>query len=131
MVETNRSAPTATIVPVLVYEDVDSAIDFLCGAFGLVERLRACGRDGRVNHAQLSLGDGAVIIGRAGGPFRTVSGEGTSHVIHVTVPDVQQHYERARSLGARIVHGPSEMPFGELQYTAEDPGRHWWTFSQH
>ena len=32
----NRSAPTATIVPVLIYEDVGQAIDWLCRAFGTV-----------------------------------------------------------------------------------------------
>jgi len=37
----NRSAPGATVVPVLVYEDVGKAIDWLCGAFGFEERLRA------------------------------------------------------------------------------------------
>jgi len=37
----NRSAPRATVVPVLVYEDVGKAIDWLCGAFGFEERLRA------------------------------------------------------------------------------------------
>jgi hypothetical protein len=47
----NRSAPTATVVPVLVYEDVGQAIEWLCGAFGFTERLRAT-RDGRVVHAQ-------------------------------------------------------------------------------
>jgi len=30
----NRSAPSGTVVPVLVYEDVARAIDWLCGAFG-------------------------------------------------------------------------------------------------
>ena len=29
---TNRSAPTATIVPILIYEDVRQAIDWLCRA---------------------------------------------------------------------------------------------------
>jgi len=40
----NRSAPSGTVVPVLVYEDVATAIDWLCGAFGFRERLRAAGR---------------------------------------------------------------------------------------
>jgi uncharacterized glyoxalase superfamily protein PhnB len=31
---TNRSAPTATVVPILVYDDVARAIDWLCAAFG-------------------------------------------------------------------------------------------------
>ena len=39
----NRSAPRATVVPILVYEDVGRAIDWLCGTFGFKERLRAAG----------------------------------------------------------------------------------------
>jgi hypothetical protein len=65
----NRSAPTATIVSVLIYEDVGKAIDWLCGAFGFTERLRA-GRDGRVTHAQLSVGECAVMLGAQGAEFR-------------------------------------------------------------
>jgi uncharacterized glyoxalase superfamily protein PhnB len=37
----NRSAPRATVVPILVYEDVGKAIDWLCRTFGFTERLRA------------------------------------------------------------------------------------------
>jgi len=36
----NRSAPPRPVVPVLVYEDVDSAIAWLVSAFGFTERLR-------------------------------------------------------------------------------------------
>ena len=35
----NRSAPGATVVPVLVYEDVAKAVDWLCDTFGFMERL--------------------------------------------------------------------------------------------
>jgi hypothetical protein len=37
----NRSAPRASVVPVLVYEDVGPAVDWLCSTFGFRERLRA------------------------------------------------------------------------------------------
>jgi uncharacterized glyoxalase superfamily protein PhnB len=30
----NRSAPRATVVPILVYEDVAKAIEWLCDTFG-------------------------------------------------------------------------------------------------
>ena len=36
----------------------------------------------------------------------------------------------ARAQGARILEEPTEFPFGERQYTAQDPGGHQWTFSQ-
>jgi uncharacterized glyoxalase superfamily protein PhnB len=58
----NRSAPRATVVPILVYEDVGKAIDWLCDAFGFRERLRAGPPGGSVAHAQLEVADGAVIL---------------------------------------------------------------------
>ena len=50
-------------------------------------------------------------------------------VVHVA--DVDAHCERARRFGARIVDLPSDMPFGERQYTVVDLAGHRWTFSQH
>ncbi len=128
----NRSAPAATVVPILVYEDVTQAIDWLCRAFGFAERLRFA-RDGVVGHAQLNVGDGAIMLGREGGPFRAPApgADQVSQYVHITVADVDRHFERAREAGARIVKSPETMPFGERQYTAVDPGGHWWTFSQH
>ena len=113
---TNRSAPTATIVPILIYEDVGQAIEWLCRAFGFSERLRA-ERDGVIGHAQLAVGEGAIMLGRQGGAFRSPQGNEVSQYVHVTVADVDRHFERATQAGARIVQAPTDMPFGERQYT--------------
>jgi uncharacterized glyoxalase superfamily protein PhnB len=126
----NRSAPNATVVPVLVYEDVNQAIDWLCGTFGFKERLRAAGAHGVVLHAQLDIGDGAVMLGRQGAEFRAPRGNEVAQYVVVHVDNVDEHYARARKGGARIVKEPANMPFGERQYTVEDPGGHRWTFSQ-
>jgi hypothetical protein len=53
----NRSAPKATVVPILVYEDVAKAISWLNGTFGFIERLRAARPDGLVVYAQLLIGE--------------------------------------------------------------------------
>ena len=126
----NRSAPRATAVPVLVYEDVAKAIAWLCEAFGFMERLRAAGPDGMVSHAQLTVAEGAIMLGRQGGEFRPPRPNEVSQYVVVHVENVDAHFERARRSGARILKAPSDMPFGERQYTAEDPGGHRWTFSQ-
>jgi uncharacterized glyoxalase superfamily protein PhnB len=128
--KTNRSAPTATIVPILVYEDVEQAIEWLRRTLGFTERLRAA-HNGVVSHAQLAFAEGAVMIGRQGGPFRAPQAEHVSHVVHVSVADVDAHFAHAQQCGARIVRPPTDMPFGERQYTVEDPGGHWWVISQH
>jgi uncharacterized glyoxalase superfamily protein PhnB len=126
----NRSSPGATVVPILVYEDVGKAIDWLCGTFGFRERLRAAGPGGGVTHAQLAIAEGAVILGRQGAEFRPPRPNEVSQYLHVHVEDVDKHFENARQRGARIVKLPTDMPFGERQYTVEDLGGHRWTFSQ-
>jgi uncharacterized glyoxalase superfamily protein PhnB len=126
----NRSAPSATVVPVLVYADVGKAIEWLCGAFGFVERLRV-EHDGVVMHAQLVIADGAIMIGRQGGEYRPPRRGEVPHYVHVTVENVDGHHEHAKTRGATIVAAPSNKPFGERQYTVEDPEGHRWTFSQH
>ena len=127
---TNRSAPTATVVPILIYEDVAEAIDWLCRAFGFSERLRA-ERDGVIGHAQLSIAEGAVMLGRRGGPFRSPETHGITQYVLVAVADVDTHFEHAKEGGAKVVQPPTDMPFGERQYTVQDHAGHWWTFSQH
>lgn len=126
----NRSAPRATVVPILVYEDVGRAIDWLCGAFGFTERLRAAGPGGTIGHAQLTIAGGAVMLGRQGGEFRAPRPNEVTQYVVVHVEDVDRHFERARQHGARIVRPPADQPFGERQYTADDLGGHRWTFSQ-
>jgi uncharacterized glyoxalase superfamily protein PhnB len=126
----NRSAPDATIVPILVYADVSQAIGWLCRAFGFTERLRI-ERDGIINHAQLAFAEGAIMLGGQGGSYRAPQGDEVFAYVLVSVDDVDRHYQHAKECGADVVRPPADMPFGERAYTARDPGGHWWTFSQH
>jgi uncharacterized glyoxalase superfamily protein PhnB len=128
---TNRSAPAATVVPILVYEDVGKAVEWLCAAFGFAEHLRVTGSDGTVFHAQLIVGDGAIMMGRQGGEFQAPRPDVVHQYVHVIVENVDRHCEQAKQSGARILAPPGDKPFGERQYTAVDPGGHRWTFSQH
>jgi len=115
----NRSVPLAEVIPVLGYDDVARASDWLCNAFGFTQRLRIGD-----HRAQLVFGDGAVIL-TARDPADT-----STHSVHVRVEDAGRHHERASESGARILHPPTDYPYGERQYTAEDLGGHRWTFSQ-
>lgn len=125
----NRSAPASTVVPVLVYEDVGKVIAWLCGAFGFTERLRAPGPGGRITHAQLSIGDGDVMIGASGAEFRPPRTDEVNQYVLVRVDDVDGHFDHAKRFGARVVRPPTDMPFGERTYTVEDLAGHRWTFS--
>lgn len=110
----------------LVYEDVRAAVDWLSSAFGFVERVQI----GEAHRAQLSYGDGALILGDTYGERRAPSHGEETHSVIVRVEDADAHCERARGHGAKITMEPKDMPFGERQYNAEDFAGHYWTFSQ-
>jgi uncharacterized glyoxalase superfamily protein PhnB len=124
--KTNRSIPQATVIPVLIYPDVREAVDWLGVAFGFAERIRI----GEDHRSQLSFGEGAIIIGDVRQDRRPPRPGEVTHSVMVRVEDVDAHYERASKHGARIVMEPTDFPYGERQYTAEDPAGHQWTFSQ-
>jgi uncharacterized glyoxalase superfamily protein PhnB len=122
----NRSIPQSTVIPVLIYPDVREAVNWLSSAFGFEERVRI----GDNHRSQLSVGDGAVIIGDVRGQRRPPRAGESTHSVMVRVEDANAHCERARAKGARIVMEPTDFEFGERQYTVEDPAGHHWTFSE-
>jgi len=124
--KSNRSIPAASVIPVLIYPDVREAVDWLGRAFGFVERVQI----GEGHRSQLSFGDGAVIIGDVRVDRRPPRPGEVTHSVMVRVDDATAHCEQARSAGARIVQEPTDFPYGERQYTAEDPAGHRWTFSE-
>jgi uncharacterized glyoxalase superfamily protein PhnB len=124
--KSNRSIPTATIVPVLIYPDVRAAVAWLSGAFGFEERVRI----GENHRSQLAFGDGAVIVGEARGERRPPRPDEETHAVMARVPEAAAHCERARAYGARILMEPTDFEYGERQYTAQDLGGHHWTFSE-
>ncbi len=119
--------PACSILPELVYEDVDQAIDWLCAAFGFSERWRAPG-----HRAQLRLGDGVIVVreARAGRALDGAPQARDTHSMLVRIENLQMHHERASRHGARVLKEPSEHPYGERQYTAADLAGHEWTFSE-
>lgn len=121
----NRSIPSVTVIPVLIYPDVRAAVTWLCAAFGFLERVRI----GEDHRSQLKVGDGAVILGDVRNDRIAPRTGEVNHSVLARVPDVDAHCERARLHGARIVAVPTDFSYGERQYTAEDLAGHQWTFS--
>ena len=123
----NRSVPPATVVPMLVYPDVRSAVEWLSTMFGFVEQTRI----GESHRAQMSIGaDGAMIVADVRGEQLPPHDGVVTHVIRVRVEDVDAHYERARSRGARVLESPTDREYGERDCTFEDLAGHRWQFSE-
>ncbi|MDX6629590.1 MAG: hypothetical protein QOH00_1836 [Gaiellales bacterium] len=122
----NRSIPASTVIPVLIYPDVREAVAWLTEAFGFSERVRI----GENHRSQLSVGDGAVILGDVRHDRRPPRPGESTHSVMVRVDDVHAHCQRAREHGAQILMEPTDFEYGERQYTAEDSSGHQWTFSE-
>jgi uncharacterized glyoxalase superfamily protein PhnB len=123
----NRSIPSATVIPVLVYPDVRAAVAWLTDAFGFVERVRI----GEAHRAQMQVGDdGAVIIADVRGEQQPPRPGSVTHVIKVRVEDVDASFARARTHGARVLQEPIEYEYGERECTLEDLAGHRWQFTQ-
>ena len=122
----NRSIPSSTIIPVLVYPDVRAAVEWLQAAFGFVERVQI----GENHRSQLSFGDGGLIVGDVRHERRPPRRGEETHSVVVRVDDANAHCERARANGAVIRMEPRDFEYGERQYEAEDHAGHRWIFSE-
>jgi len=123
----NRSIPTATVIPVLVYPDVRAAVTWLSSAFGFVERVRI----GDDHRSQMEIGPGgAVIVADVRGEQQPPTTGQVTHVIKVRVHDVDAAFERARSHGARVIEEPTDFEYGERECTLEDLAGHRWQLTQ-
>jgi uncharacterized glyoxalase superfamily protein PhnB len=131
-------------VPMLSYEDVAAAVDWLSEAFGFRERgQRITDDEGRVTHTEIELDGALVLLGWPGPTYRGPRRHAetcevqramaetpfVSDGVLVYVQDAEQHLESARSAGARIVRDLENEPFGKL-YVAEDAEGHRWMFLQ-
>jgi uncharacterized glyoxalase superfamily protein PhnB len=124
---TNRSAPSPTVVPVLVYPDVAAAVAWLTDAFGFRERVRI----GPGHRAQLQVGaDGAVVVAEARGEKQPPQPGQVSAELKLRVDDVDAVCARARALGARVLEEPVDRPYGERECTVEDPAGHRWQLTR-
>jgi uncharacterized glyoxalase superfamily protein PhnB len=125
-VRPNRSIPSDTVIPVLVYPDVREAVEWLTKAFGFEERVQI----GESHRSQMRFGDGAVIVADVRRDQKAPRPGEVTHLVMVRVDEARAHCERAREHGARILMEPTDFEYGERQYTAEDPAGHRWTFSE-
>ena len=124
---------TPRITPYLLYEDLGAALDWLAKAFGLRERLRHAGPDGKPVHAEMTLGtDGVILMGCPGPQYRNPKrlGQHTQNLYVRVDDDLDGHFERAVHVGAVVLEKPADQPYGDRRCGVEDPEGHRWYFAQ-
>ena len=125
----NRSVPTTTLVPHLVYRDVQAASQWLTRVLGFSEHFRY---GDPVSGIQMYLGHAIIMLAgpREGRESPAALGY-TTQMLTIIVPDVDILYERMKHEGENIWEELHETIYGERQFGIKDPEGHRWIVSQH
>ena len=127
-----------TVIPALRYRNALAAIDWLCRAFGFEKH--AVYADGDVvQHAQLTFGNGMIMLGSADNQSawgrRIVQpdeiGGRETQACYVVVADCAAHYARAKAAGAEIVDELEKKDYGGSGYSCRDLEGHLWSFGDY
>ncbi len=122
------------MIPYLLYEDAQGALEFIKNAFGFEEKFRFEGKDGSVGHAEIMYHDNVVMLATAAkdmGHQSPKSLGSRSSLVMVYVDDVDAHFEQAKAAGAKITRELEDQFYGDRTYGAEDPEGHAWYFATH
>ncbi|MFJ6698451.1 VOC family protein [Streptomyces sp. NPDC091272] len=121
-----------TLYPTLLYRDAKAAITLLTEAFGFMRGAVYESEGGVVEHAELSYGNGTVMLGSKGrgGLFdSTMSDAGAGPAgVYVVVEDVDAHHRHAAEHGVEIVMPPTDQDYGSRDYMAKDTEGNVWSF---
>ena len=126
----------------MFYVDAAAAIDWLCEAFGFEVRLKVEGDGGRIEHSELTYGDGVIMVSQENSTSergwkalmrspRSVGGTATQSIMFF-VDDADAHCAHARTRGARIVEEPATHDYGQDYWTDRSygaldlEGHLWW-----
>jgi len=123
----------STVVPCLRYRDAPAAIEWLCQAFGFEKHLVVPGPNGTVAHAQLSFGNGMIMLGSVvDSEFGQLMkqpdeiGGAETQTPYVIVSDADAVYSSAKAAGAKIVIDIKDEDYGGRGFSCRDPEGHLW-----
>ncbi len=122
------------IYPSLTYDDAPGAIEWLCRAFGFTKRFVVTGPSDRIEHSELSIGSGVVMISSPKPEDRRISPKGlpgTAQALSVFVEDPDAHYRVAMEAGATLVRELRTEEYGARGYMVLDPEGHVWYFGNY
>ena len=123
-----------TVTPHLVCAGAADAIEFYKKAFNAVETARLPGREGKLMHAAIRIGDSVVMLADEFPKYGSLgpkSLKGTPVTIHLYVENVDAFVARAVNAGAKITMPLENMFWGDRYGQLEDPFGHRWSVGTH
>jgi uncharacterized glyoxalase superfamily protein PhnB len=130
---------TSTVIPGLRYENALEMINWLCTAFGFEKQAVYMGAGDSVAHAQLTFGNGMVMVGSKDNGSKTAAimkqpneiGDAETQAPYLVVSDCEAIYATAKAAGAKIVFELVTMDYGGKAFTCRDPEGHIWNLGEY
>ena len=110
------------------------AIDFYTSVLGATEKMRMDGPDGKIGHAELTLGDSVLMLADEYPDMGFLSPArigGTAVTLHTYVEDVDAVFEKALAAGAKSLRPVENQFYGDRSGQFEDPFGHRWNVASH
>ncbi len=120
--------------PRVAYRDQGSAVKWLEQAFGFKPTVVAVDGEGKTIYAEMQFGNGTIHIGSEWGEIKSPQSIGGANTQTIAVNidgEIDEHCERARAAGGKIIQEPADQFHGDRTYRVVDPEGHIWTVSQH
>jgi PhnB protein len=123
-----------TVTPYLAVDDAAAAIDFYQRAFGATELNRRTGPEGKVEHAEIEIGDSVVMLAD---PYPELIATpptelgGTSVGLFVYVENVDELIQQAVDAGATLTMAPEDQSWGDRSGKVTDPFGQRWELATH
>lgn len=114
------------VTPSLIADGAAKLIDFMRDAFGATERLRIPMPDGRVAHAEVTIGGSPVMVADAQPGYPAMPG-----FIHLYVNDVDNVYKKALAAGAASHMAPEDRFYGDRAAEVRDSFGNRWSLATH
>ena len=123
------------VVPYFRDQDSTSAVRWLVDVLGATEALVMTLPDGRVGHAELTIGSAVVAVGLALEPALGLETPITRRTLRtmtlVFVDDVDEVVAKATQYGGSVIDPPTDQPWGLRQAIISDPEGYLWEPSRH
>lgn len=123
-----------SLTPYLIIKGASEAIEFYQKAFGATELFRMAQPDGRIGHAEIKIGDSAIMLAdefpEMGHKSPTSLG-GSPISLLLYVEDVDAVYAQAISSGAKQDRPVEDKFYGDRGGSLIDPFGHIWHIATH
>lgn len=123
-----------TVTPYLIVNGGMRALEFYKKAFGAKAVVCMEHGDGKVGHAELTIGDSKIMLSDGCSEMKTPSPQelgGTPVSIHLYVKDVDAFVKRAVAAGAKLIRSVENQFYGDRSGGLEDPFGHTWDVATH